>query len=600
MRRNTERKVLVDTSLLISHTLPRELYRYLLQPGIERLLGIKRLNTLYENIKNLTFYDGSKEGTAALSFAESVLQSLNIRWQITQSDIALLRQLEGPVVVLANHPFGGIEAIFLFLLLEKVWSDFRIMANFMLSQIPEVKNKLILVDPFQKSDSAHKNIFALKETLGWLQKGGVLGMFPSGQVAAFDWKTGKIQEPSWSPHIGRILMSVPATVVPVYFVGHNSLFFHLAGLVHKRLRTSLLIREFVNPATSAITYQIGKPVLKEKIRSFKDPYALTQYLQSKTYLLAPKPSKKLFLPKLISSKEKKLEPIANPVAQEVIVEAINTLPSTARLYRHHEWEVWIFQANRTNPLLKEIGRLREIAYRQVGEGTGKSLDLDDYDDFYEQLFLWNCQTREIVGAYRLFTYSAQKDEPLPRHYLSTLFHIQSEFYSSLSPFLELGRSFIVPAYQKNYNALLLLWKGIGQYLKQNSQIRYLIGAVSIPNHYHPLIKDFIVYYLQQYHGQKTWSKWVVPKNPYRAQTRYGSQYYQNLAIQDLQELQNILAEIDSAEHKIPILLKHYLKLGGKILGFNIDPDFNNALDVFLVVEIENIPASIQAKFMEGE
>jgi putative hemolysin len=593
MERETNQKNLVDTANFIARPFSRELYRFLLQPGVERLLGIRRLNELYRRVSAL---DKKFPSSGLVTFAEAVLQSLNIKWEIKDSDLEQLRKIEGPVVLLANHPFGGIEAIFLVLLLEKIRPDYRIMANFMLSQIPEIKDKLILVDPFQNESSAKNNTTALKETLRWLSKGQMLGIFPSGEVAAWDWKTGKIQEPSWSPHIGRILMRAPAAVVPVYFAGHNSLGFHLAGLVHKRLRTSLLIREFVNPATQRIIYRIGKPIPVEKIQSFTDPEALTKYLQSKTYILAPTTSSRFKL-SLLGRRFSKQQPIAPPRPQEEIENALLLLSKENCIYRQGEWELWKFGASGNHILIQEIGRLREVAFRQVQEGSGKSRDLDVFDEQYEHLLLWNTQQKEIIGAYRLWAYYPQKRETSPIHYLPSLFRFQPAFYRELAPFLELGRAFVTPAYQKNYNALLLLWKGIGRYLLQNPEIKYLIGAVSISNNYHPLVKDLIIRYLKQNHWEQNLAQWVKPQKPYRFLTPYGQSYYEALAIQNLTDLQELLAEIDAAENKIPILLKHYLRLGGKIVGFNIDPQFSDALDALLVVELSAVPQSMKAKFM---
>jgi putative hemolysin len=366
--------------------------------------------------------------------------------------------------------------------------------------------------------------------------------------------------------------------------------------VHKRLRTSLLIREFVNPATQRITYRIGKPIPIDKIQSFTDPEVLTKYLQSKTYILAPTISSKFRLP-LLRRRFSKQQPIALPARQEEIENALGLLPTEDCIYRQGEWELWKFRARRNHILVQEIGRLREVAFRQVHEGSGKPRDLDIFDEQYDHLLLWNTQQKEIIGAYRLWAYYPQKQESLPAHYLPSLFRLQPAFYTHLAPFLELGRAFVAPAYQKNYNALMLLWKGIGRYLLQNPEIKYLIGAVSISDNYHPLVKDLIISYLKQNHWEPNLAKFVTPQKPYRFPASYGQSYYEALAIQSLSDLQNLLAEIDAAENKIPILLKHYLRLGGKIVGFNIDTQFGNAIDALLAVELSAIPQAMKAKFM---
>jgi putative hemolysin len=286
-------------------------------------------------------------------------------------------------------------------------------------------------------------------------------------------------------------------------------------------------------------------------------------------------------------------PVAPFRGRDRLLHEIGGLPPAQRLLQKGEYAVYYAQARQIPELLQEIGRLRELTFRQAHEGTGKAVDLDRFDRDYLHLFLWNEKEQELVGAYRLGSTAA-----LPGRfgenglYTRTLFNYDQKLLRQIHPAMELGRSFVRPEYQKNYSPLLLLWKGIGAYVVKNPQHSILFGAVSINNEYHLVSQQLIAMSLKINNYIPEMSKLVkAGKVAFKFADKFGLMKTPAI-IQDMDEVSELVAEIEPDNKGIPILLKHYLKMGGRILGFNRDPDFNNALDVFIVVDLLKSPPKL--------
>ncbi|MCI0529211.1 MAG: GNAT family N-acetyltransferase, partial [Nitrospira sp.] len=275
------------------------------------------------------------------------------------------------------------------------------------------------------------------------------------------------------------------------------------------------------------------------------------------------------------------------------------LPPEQRLVENREYIVFQARASQIPHVLYEIGRLREITFRQVGEGTSKSMDLDRFDAHYIHLFVWNKEKNEVVGAYRL----GQADEILGRFgkeglYTHTLFEYKDELLEQISPALELGRSFIRVEYQKNYSPLLLLWKGIGQFISRNPQYKTLFGAVSISDNYHSMSQQLIVAFLKMHDYLPHLAKFVKARIPFRSEPIKGWEpNMTRMIVKDIEEISALISDIEADQKGIPILLKQYLKLGGKLLGFNIDPHFNNSLDGLILVNLTQTNPKVLEQYM---
>jgi putative hemolysin len=367
--------------------------------------------------------------------------------------------------------------------------------------------------------------------------------------------------------------------------------FNLLGLVHPALRTAKLPSELFNKHEEKITVRIGKPVSVKTINEFKNADELLRFLRAKTYALESslEVESRRFLDRLQVPAEP--QPIISETSLDLILQDLARIEKKDLLFTHEQLKIYISSARFIPNILREISRLREITFREVGEGTNNSCDTDEYDLHYRHLFIWDDEHKKIVGAYRigmgdvLFRKYKKKG-----FYLNELFKIRKEFNPVLKQSLELGRSFITKDYQRKPYSLMLLWKGVNEFLKrENYRYKYLIGPVSISNSFSSLSKDLLVDFITKNHFDETMSEYVKPRKKYKYQYKGEGAALLNMQNDDIKMLDNMISEIETSQNKIPVLLKKYLKQNAKIIAFNIDPKFNNALDGFLVMNIEQVP-----------
>lgn len=598
MARKKIQKPLVDTAARFDTPLKRVLYSVFVRPGLEKALGIDKLNRTYQKI--------NEAADTPTAFAEAVFRELGVAYEFAERDLETLRGCSGPLVLVSNHPYGGLEALFLMLLMGRVRPDYRILANHLFADVTPVSDKLIVVNPFRSEEPGAGNFGALRELLTFLHEGGLVAVFPAGEAPRLDLKTRRLKEPDWNPQVARLIRHTHAAVAPVYFHGRGSLLFHLAGSIHPRLRTRLQFRELTNPRMHRLRFRVGRVLSADRLAQYENPEALTRFLQSKVYLLAStyadtrtrinwnQPLKQLLRK---TGKDEPKEVIA-PVAVNILLDELAQLGEGKRLFYQNNFEVLAFRGSEAPMLLTELGRLREITFRAVGEGTGKEADLDEYDEYYDHLVIWNHAKQEIVGAYRV----ARCDDVLAQHghkglYLNALFDIQPELFDRIHPALELGRSIVRQEYQRSYQPLMLLWTGIGHYLVQRPQYRYLVGPASISNAFHSVSKHFIVDYLRRNHLRADLAPLVKPRHPFKSDLKNDKQLYESLGITNLNDIQQIITFVEQEDLRVPILIKHYLKLGSDVLGFNVDPDFQDAIDALMLTHVPSIPADVLRKYM---
>jgi putative hemolysin len=566
----------------------------LMQGVVERCFLLDKLNSLYNNI-------GQIEGDQP--YVEKILQAMNVRYEVDAQDFCRI-PVTGPAIVVANHPFGGIEGVILAAILRAVRSDARIMANYLLARITELKDYFIFVDPFGTERSASSNIKPMKDCLGWLRQGGMLGIFPAGEVAHIDLHKRAIQDPEWNPNLARLIRRTEAPVIPIYFEGNNGPLFQIAGLMHPRLRTAMLPREFLNKKDSVLKVRVGQPIPFERMERFTNDDEFMNYLRLRTYILAnrhaPRKTTRRRLPPLRLKTAQK--PIEEFRGVEGLLRDIEGLPAEQELLASEEYKVYFARAAQIPNVLHEIGRLREITFRQVNEGTGEKLDLDRFDKHYLHLFVWNPARQELVGAYRMGqTDIILRQSGMKGLYTSTLFKYRKRLMDQLNPALELGRSFIRPEYQRNYSALLLLWKGIGAYVARHPRYTNLFGPVSINNEYHSTSRQLLVQFLQHNRSDPGLSQLIKPRKPLKnKKIRLCDRDLLQKVVTDVDEVTELIGEIEKDQKGIPILLKQYLKLGGKLLAFNIDPDFSYVLDGLIWVDLLKTDHKTMHKYMGKE
>ncbi len=562
---------------------------------VERFLSIDKIRKIY---------DALPAPQNPEHFLKLALETLNSRYLIDERDFDLIPPT-GPVIIVSNHPFGGIDGIILASILYRIRKDFKILANYFLGAIPDLNPILFLVDPFGGKDSTKTNIGTLKTAVRWLKDGGMLAAFPAGEVSHFSWKKRKVEDPEWNHTIARLSHMAKAPVLPIFFQGHNSSLFQAAGLVHPLLRTLMLPRELLKKRGQEIRLKIGHPIPYKRLRLLNDPADLTAYLRFRTYLLRKaftRSNSFLRLPLRKNRNIDKFEPIAPPEEKSALAKDVSSLPDGHHLLKSGTLSVYFARAHQMPCLLPEIGRLREETFRLAGEGTGKSIDLDRFDQDYIHLFIWNDETQEIVGAYRL----GPTDEILPKKgkqglYTHTLFKYKWTLLHGMGPALEMGRTFIRPEYQKSYSPLLLLWRGIGQFVALNPKYKTLFGPVSITNDYRTYSRQLMAAFLKANNFLPDLSRMVKPRKKFKQKSMKSlgknySTYWQD----DIEELSSWVSGIEGDGKGVPILLKQYLKLGGKILSFNLDPDFGNALDGLIMVDLLQTETRIMRRYMGEE
>ena len=535
-------------------------------------------------------------------FALQVLQYLNIGYHVFDLDKHSI-PTSGPALIVANHPFGLIEGLILAHWLTRYRSDVKIMANSLLQRIPEVSDLFIGVDPYAGQHSPYFNHAPLRQTLRWLKKGGLVVVFPAGDVARFQWRKLRIEDCHWNISIPRIAKITNAPIIPLFFYGRNSLLFHALGGLHPRIRTLLLPRELLNKRNRCIALRIGEAIRTTRLKHIESDGELAHYIRLRTCVLEKLKAsqyRSLSIEDATFSPGDDLNPIACAQSREALQSDILALPESQCLAKGgDEFFVYYASAEQMPHILPEIGRLRETTFRSVGEGTGKSIDLDDYDRYYLHLFIWHRAKQEIVGAYRM----GLVDEILKQHgkqglYTHSLFDFSMTFLQEILPAIELGRSFIRQEYQREFAPLLLLWKGIGHYVAANPQYARLFGPVSISNTYTSLSQQLLIDFLKANNFDWQLGQHVRPRCRFKPKPR--SLLWRPTDLQGLSSVDGISELVSTLEHDrkgMPILLKQYLKLGGRILGFNVDAQFNHCLDGLILVDLRQTETRVLQRYM---
>jgi putative hemolysin len=529
--------------------------------ALEKLLRVDQFERLYADA-------ASQHG--GVTFAGKVLAALNVAVSVTAEDLVKIPRT-GPVVVVANHPFGMIEAAALDATLLKVRPDVRVLANELLSVMPELNNHVIPVNPFGGAEAARANRRSLREALRWLESGGVLAVFPAGEVAHLDMKRRGVIDPPWNPAAARLALQTGAKVVPVHFNGSNGPLFQIAGLMHPRLRTALLPHELLNKRNRTIEMRIGHACSPAPIDELR---RRTDWLKLRREQIRRVPSRRM-------------APIGASVPEDWLAAEIEALPPGARLISASGHEVWLARAADIPMSLRELGRLREVTFRLAGEGTGHACDLDSFDEEYLHLILWCRESRRIQGAYRLALCDGERNI-----YTSTLFKLSPAFFRRMGPSIELGRSFIRVEAQRNFQALLLLWRGIGEFLLRHPKYRRMFGPVSISGAYRQASRGLIARFLTAHHFDPELAALVTPRRPFAP--RPTAPWPEPAGLDDLDRL---VRDVELDGKGIPVLLRQYLRLNGRLCAFNIDPAFGNCLDGLIVVDLDTAPKKQLERYM---
>ena len=587
---------LIDLKAIVRHPLQRALLALLGSP-IERALSFAALNEVHARAGQLTAGTGG-------GFFHAVLEVLRVDYVLSAEDHDRI-PTSGPLVIVANHPFGGLEGIILGDLMMALRPDVRVLGNFLLQQIGELRDCVIPVNPFGRRDATRTNARALREAIRWLRGGGALVTFPAGEVSHLKLRRRQLTDPPWSRHVAAMIRHSQATALPIFFPGRNSTLFQALGLLHPRLRTVLLARELMKKSTRTIEMHVGRPMPWRRLSGFEDDELLTRYLRFNTYFLRHCSVRRRRRPRRRARARRTApapEPVIAPLSAGVLEKEIASLPADRLLAESGDLGCYTTRAAETPAMMREIGRLREITFRQVGEGTGNAVDLDRFDAFYDHLFIWNRAGRELVGAYRLGPADVIVDRHGPKGlYTSTLFKFKPAFLARLRGGVELGRSFIRVEYQKKHSGLSLLWKGIGAYILRSPHYHILFGPVSISEDYQAVSRNLMVQFLRQNKLDAEYARYVRPRHRYRA-GRAGALDRRALrsTVRNIEDVSLLISSIEKDGKGIPILLRQYLNLNATICCFNLDRDFSNVVDGLIIVDLTRTDQRLLKRFLGPE
>ncbi len=536
-----------------------------------RVLRISKVNKIYNNHKH----------KSDLDFLNGLLDEFKIEFEIPEEDLKRIPKT-GPFITVSNHPLGGIDGILLLKLLIEQRADYKIIANFLLHRIEPLKPYVMPVNPFENHKDAKSSIAGIKNALTHLKDGFPLGIFPAGEVSTY--RDGKLMvDKPWEEGAVRLIKKANVPVIPIYFHAKNSNLFYVLSKISDTFRTAKLPSELLSQRHRVIKVRIGKPISVKDQNEYEDIPSFYEFIRKKTYMLANPFEKKA--QKILSTQNLKIpkapkEIISQKNVRAFIKEVDKLRDNDKRLLKSKNYEVFFAAAKEIPNLLQEIGRLREITFRDVGEGTNEAIDLDTFDKYYHHLILWDAEANVLVGAYRMgLGKEIYKKHGISGFYIHTLFRFEPELYSMLENTIEMGRAFIVKEYQQKPMPLFLLWKGIVHVTLRYPEYKYLMGGVSISNQFSEFSKSLMIEFMKSHYYDPYIAQYIFPKKEFKVKLKDADKDFVFDATKaDMQKFDKIIDEIEPGALRIPVLIKKYVKQNARLVAFNVDPKFNNAVD----------------------
>jgi len=538
------------------------------------LLGFKKINKLYSPSAELH----NKE------FVQDMLRRYNVTCDVNENEYSSIPK-EGGFVVVSNHPFGAIEGIILYDAITNVRTDFKVMANFILSRIPNLNEVFFAVNPFENNKSWSNSTGGIRASIQQVSEGHGLGIFPAGEVSRYHGHDYPEDIP-WSASIAKMLQKMNVPVIPVYFDGANSRRFYIWAKIHSFLATLRLPKEMLNKRNKKIVMRIGKPILPSEIALYEKPEDLAAYLRSRSYALQAN-----MIEENRKIRVKSSVPIDAPLRASALMRELNSIRRTSLLFTTAEYECYLADYERIPRLMHEIGRRREEAFRAIGEGTGKNIDTDEFDQYYKHLILWDAKEQAIAGGYRLGIGSdIIKKYGIKGFYINSLFGIDEQMNDQMSKTIELGRSYVSVDYQKDILPLMLLLKGLMFSVVRYPQIDYFIGPVSISSWFPKFYQSMMVYYIKEKHSAPEIAQFVHPTHPFVCNfNKVDMPVLMEKNMDTVDKFDRYLMKLSNSDYRMPTLFKKYLKINAKFLCFNVDPDFNDTLDGLLFLRLKDYP-----------
>lgn len=523
----------------------------------------------------------------AFEFIDAVFDYFNFSYSVSARERANIPS-EGRVVIVANHPIGSLDGLALLRLVGELRSDVKILANDMLMNFEGLHSLLIPLDNL----GAKSALRSYKNTVAALNRDEAVIVFPAGEVSRAH-PTG-VKDGRWQPGFLHFVRKAQAPLLPVHIKAKNSWLFYSASMLFKPLGTALLAHEMFNKRFNTIRFSVGEAIPAKQLHSDQlHDRTLVKRLKKHVYAVGKRKNRSA--PAFLT-----LRTVAHPENRQLLQEELKQATLLGETRDHNR--IYLFDAFPDSGVMRELGRLREVAFRKVGEGTGGRRDMDDFDRHYRHLILWDRERLEIAGAYRLGEGAAILDRLGEKgFYTRSLYEFEPELEPYLRQGVELGRSFVNPDYWGKAS-LDYLWQGIGAYLAHHPHIRYLFGPVSMSADYPKVLTSALVYYFQRYHGSaQCLAKAYVP---FQVEEAFIAQFEREFAARDRDEAFDYLQQMFVAHGvKLPMLFKQYAAAyeegGFQALVFSVDPDFGDCLDGMCMGDLQKLKASRRKRYIES-
>jgi putative hemolysin len=550
----------------------------ILGPIIDRVLGFRKLENFYEK-SNL-------QGLNKEKFVHQALLNLNVSSKINNKLFENIPH-EGPLIIVSNHPYGGIEGIILADILSGIRKDVKFMANSGLSLIREMNDFFLFTNPLKTHN--YKNISSIRACQEHLHNKGLLVLFPAGKVAHYRKEKKRITDGNWNRIAAKLSKNMNTPVLPVFIAGSNSKLFHFLGSIYYRFRLLMLPRELMKMRNKTVNIYSGNLLKSDQLKG--SSREITEFLRMQTYLQDPD----YIYTRQIEADSTNLPDLISAVPYELIKNELKQLPEKQHLLDFKNYSVYYGYYEQLENTVREITRIRELTFREMKEGSGADRDTDRFDETYTQLFIVNNNTEEIIGAYRMGQIDLLlKNNNIKDIYLSKMFNFKGEFYTKMKSAVEMGRSFLIPSEQKSLYGFFLLWRGIGEFMVRNPKYRYLYGTVSLSNIYDT--RSIALMY-RELVGEKNL---VEPVSDIDIKIHPEVEEYLAKKNLSLKELDILIKSIEPDGKGLPVLVRQYSKLGAQFISIGRDIEFRNTPGMLLIVNTGKTPAkTIRRYFAEG-
>lgn len=517
-------------------------------------------------------------------FIDRVLDHFNFGYRASQVDRRNIPAV-GRTLIVANHPLGALDGLAILRLIGEIRPDVKIVANDLLLGFDALKGLVLPVDNIGGKTGRQQ----LKAIMDCLHREECVIIFPAGEVSRLS--PSGVKDLKWNSSYLKIAQKTNSPILPVHIGGRNSMMFYTSSWVYRPLSTVQLANEMFRQRNRRIPIQVGEPIpIQELAKLPLSNKEKNKLVKRHLYRIAKGRKPLLKTEKTISHPQ-------NRQQLKLELKRAEHLGSTK-----DNKQIYLVDYEHESSLMQEIGRLREIAFRKVGEGTGEQKDLDKYDQYYRHLVLWDEDELEIVGAYRIgevYRYlKAGQDKGI---YSSTLFNYSCDMEPYFEQGIELGRSFVQPKYWGK-RSLDYLWYGIGAYLIKHPEVRYMFGPVSLSGHFPPLAKDMIVHFYRTYfadpeHLATSFTRYTIqPEHKDLLKSYFSGESYE----EDFRSLKEQLGNIGAA---VPTLFKQYSELcednGVRFLDFGVDASFGYCVDGLVLVDLNKVKDSKRKRYLTG-